>query len=63
MILSILEYFDDIGKAVNDIKDMLIFFYDAVTMMFDLIPAPFGTILKISLIVILAIIVIRVVRG
>lgn len=63
MILSILDYFENINKAINDIKDIILFFYDSVTMIFDLIPSPFGTILKMALLIILAIIIIRIVRG
>lgn len=63
MILSILNYFEDTKQAINDIKNIIIFFYDSVDMMFDLIPSPFNVILKLALIVILAIIIIRIVRG
>lgn len=63
MILSISEYFDDIEKSIINIKDIIVFFYDAVTMVFNLIPEPFGVILRISLLIVTVIIIRRLLKG
>lgn len=63
MILTIMDFFEDVAGAIAAIKDLIISFYKIVTTIFTLIPQPYGAILGIALTIILAIIIIGIVRG
>lgn len=63
IILSINDWFDNIGGAINTLKELIFSFYKIVTSIFSFIPEPFGTILGVALIATIAITIIKLVRG
>lgn len=57
------ELWENLENAVGTIKDIVFGFYDMVTFIFGLIPEPFSQILGIALIVIVALVAAKIVRG
>lgn len=57
------ELWENIENAIDTIKSLVTGFYDIITSIFNFIPEPFGTILGIVAIVIIALVAIKIVRG
>lgn len=57
------ELWENIENAIGTIKSLVTGFFDIVTSIFGFLPEPFGTILSIASIVIIALVAIKIVRG
>lgn len=57
------ELWDNMSMAIEEIKAFIMSFYEITTMIFNYIPDPFSTILKVAIIIIVALTALKVVRG
>lgn len=57
------ELWENITDAIETIKSLVSGFFEIVTSIFSFIPEPFGSILSIASIVIIALVAIKIVRG
>ncbi len=57
------ELWDNVEGAIENIKEFVLGFIDICSLIFGFIPEPFSTILAVVLIIIVAVVVIKVVRG
>lgn len=63
MIDFIVDMWDNVTTALGTIKDVILGFGEIVTNTFGLIPEPFSTILNVAVIIVVALVVAKIVRG
>ena len=63
LLEAIGNIWDSIQDAISSIKALTAGFFSIVNSIFDLVPDPFGIILKVVLVVIIALIAVKIVRG
>lgn len=63
MIDAIGDWFNNIGNAIDTLKEIVVSFYEIVTSIFSFIPEPFGAILGVALLATVAITIIKLIRG
>ena len=63
MTLSIIDWFNNITDAVTTLKNIVTKFYETTTAIFSFIPDPFGKILGVALGAVIAITIIKIIRG
>lgn len=57
------DLFDNISNAISSIKDFVVGFFEISTTIIGLIPSPFKEILLIAIVIIVALVAIKIVRG
>ena len=57
------EIWENTTNAISTIKNIIVGFYEIITSIFSFIPSPFSDILSISVIVIIALVAVKIVRG
>lgn len=57
------EIWENTTNAISTIKNIIVGFYEIITSIFSFIPSPFSDILNISVIVIIALVAVKIVRG
>lgn len=57
------EIWENTTKAIDTIKNIIVGFYEIIISIFSFIPSPFSDILSISVIVIIALVAVKIVRG
>lgn len=63
MIDFVSTMWENFTEALDTIKSVILGFVDIITSIFDLIPEPFSTILNVAVIIIIALVIAKVVRG
>ena len=63
MIDFVSSMWDDFTEALDTIKSVILGFVDIITSIFGFIPEPFSTILNVAVIIIIALVIAKVVRG
>lgn len=63
MIDFISTMWDNFTQALDTIKNVVLGFGEIVTSIFNLIPEPFSTILNVAVIIIIALVIAKIVRG
>lgn len=63
MIDFISTMWENFTEALDTIKSVILGFVDIITSIFGLIPEPFSTILNVAVIIIIALVIAKVVRG
>lgn len=57
------EIWENTSKAIDTIKNVVVGFFEIVTSIFSFIPSPFSEILSVAVIVIIALVAVKIVRG
>lgn len=63
MIDFVSTMWENFTEALDTIKSVILGFVDIITSIFGLIPEPFSTILNVAVIIIIALVIAKVVRG
>lgn len=63
MIDFVSTMWDNFTQALDTIKSVILGFVDIITSIFGFIPEPFSTILNVAVIIIIALVIAKVVRG
>ena len=63
MIDFVSTMWDNFTQALDTIKSVILGFVDIITSIFGFIPEPFSTILNVAVIIIIALVIAKIVRG
>lgn len=63
MIDFIGSMWDNFTQALDTIKNVILGFGEIITNIFNFIPEPFSTILNVAVIIVIALVVAKIVRG
>lgn len=63
MVDFIVSMWDNFTQALDTIKEVILGFCEIVSNTFALIPEPFSTILNVAVIIIIALVIAKIVRG
>lgn len=63
MLESIGAMWDNVTEALGKIKDVIFGFADIIANIFSFVPEPFSTILNVAVIIVVALVILKFVRG
>ena len=63
MIDFVSSMWENFTQALDTIKSVILGFVDIITSIFGFIPEPFSTILNVAVIIIIALVIAKIVRG